>query len=324
MKVTVLLPVHNRERFVGEAIESVLGEGFDDFELLLVDDGSTDRTAEILREYAAKDERIRIVTSETNEGIPRALNRGLNQARGESIARLDSDDLMMPGRLAAQVEVLDTQRDVVLVSAAYDIIDEHGAHLGRFDETLPSEVIRYLLGFTNIIGGGGQVMFRNDGTRYSTEFPSSEDYEMWVRLSQRGRIVNLPLIGMKKRQHENDSLKQYGKSKRANWTAIMRRALPPILNRVPSDEEIDALITIWRHDGKRGAGPVADRVMREVLAHFRREHPGLTKTFRKRIAKQWLQAARRARWSGDNVEALRRLVRSARWFCVAPAPPPAR
>lgn len=304
-RVTVLVPVYNRERFVAAAIESVLGQEFGDFELLLVDDGSTDRTAEILRAFAAKDDRIRIVTSETNEGIPRALNRGLDHARGAYIARLDSDDLMMPGRLTAQVEVLDRDRDVVLVSTAYDIIDEHGAYLGRFDETLPSEVIRYLLGFTNIIGGGGQVMFRNDGTRYSIEFPSSEDYDLWVRLSQRGRIVALPIIGMTKRQHENDSLKRYGQNKRANWTAIMRRALEPLLKRAPSDEEIDALITIWRHDGKRGAGPVADRVMREVLSHFG------SAPFRKRIAKQWIEAARRARWAGDNIEALRLLIRAA-------------
>jgi glycosyltransferase involved in cell wall biosynthesis len=314
VKVTVLLPVYNRERFVAEAIESVLGQDFADFDLLLVDDGSTDRTPEILCEYERRDARIRVITSEVNEGIPRALNRGLEHARGEYIARLDSDDLMMPGRLTAQVDVLDAQKDVVLVTTAYDIIDEHGAYLGRFDETLPSEVIGYLLGFTNIIGGGGQVMFRNDGTRYSTEFPSSEDYELWVRLSQCGRIAALPLIGMKKRQHENDSLKQYGTNKRANWTSIMRRALEPILKRVSLDEEIHALIAIWRHDGRRGAGPVADRVMREAFRHFRREHPRLTKTFRRRIAKQWLEAARRARWRGDNAEALRLLFRAARWF----------
>ncbi|HEX3583298.1 MAG TPA: glycosyltransferase family 2 protein [Thermoanaerobaculia bacterium] len=309
-KVTVLVPVFDRERFVAEAIESVVGQEFGDLELLLVDDGSTDRTPQILREWAAREERIRIVTNESNEGIPRALNRGLDHARGEYIARLDSDDLMMPGRLAAQVEVLDRQRDVVLVTTAYDIIDEHGAHLGRFDETLPPAVIRNLLGFTNIIGGGGQVMFRNDGTRYSTEFAASEDYELWVRLSQRGRIVALPLIGMKKRQHENDSLKQYGSDKRANWTAVMRRALEPILRRFPADGEIDALITIWRHDGKRGAGPIAERVMREVFDCFRREHPELTKIFRERIAKQWVEAARRARWAGENFEALRLLIRA--------------
>lgn len=314
-RVTILFPVYNRERFVGEAIESAVGQEFGDFELVIVDDGSTDRTPEILREWAAKDARIRIVTSESNEGIPRALNRGLEHARGEYIARLDSDDLMMPGRLAAQVAVLDSQPDVVLVTTAYEIIDEHGAHLGRFDETLPSEVIRYLLGFTNIIGGHAQVMYRNDGTRYATEFPSSEDYELWVRLSRRGRVVALPMIGMKKRQHENDSLKQYGRNKRPNWTSIMGRALPPLLGRTPSREEIDALITIWRHDGKRGAGPVADRVMREVYRNFRGEHPEarLRRIFRKRIATQWIESARRARWSGDNVEACRSIIRAARW-----------
>jgi hypothetical protein len=126
--------------------------------------------------------------------------------------------------------------------------------------------------------------------------------------------VALPLIGMKKRQHENDSLKQYGRNKRTNWTSIMRRALEAILKRLPLDDEIDALIAIWRHDGRRGAAAVADRVMREAFRHFSHEHPRLTKIFRRRIAKQWLEAARRARWRGDNAEALRLLFRAARWF----------
>ena len=315
VKVTVLVPVFNRERFVVEAIESVLGQDFGDFELIVVDDGSTDRTADVLRGYAERDARIRIVTNESNEGIPRALNRGLEHARGEYIARLDSDDLMMPRRLAAQVDVLDNEKDVVLVSTAYDTMDEHGAYLGTYDETLPGDVIRYLLGFYNIIGGHSQVMFRNDrAIRYSPDFVASEDYELWVRLSARGRIVTLPLIGMKKRQHENDSLKRYGRQKHANWTSIMRGALEPMVQHAVTDAEIDALITIWRHDGKRGAGPVADQVMREVFARFRREHPDLARVFRKRIAKQWFEAARRARWSGDNREAFRLLMRAARWF----------
>jgi len=313
-KVTVLVPVYNRERFVTEAIESVLGQDFDDFELLLVDDGSTDGTAEILREYERRDGRIRIVTSERNEGISGALNRGLDHARGEYIARLDSDDVMMPGRITAQAEVLDWQPDVVLVSSAYDIIDEHGAHHGRFDETLPSEVIRYLLGFYNIVGGGGHVMFRNDGTRYWTDFPVSEDYDLCVRLSQCGRIVALPLIGIKRRQHENDSLKQFGRDKRQHWTSIMRRALEPILGRIATEDEIDALISLWRHDGQGGAAATADRVMRESFARFRREHPELAKTFRRRIAKQWIKAARRARWSVDNLGALRLLLRAVYWL----------
>ncbi|HEX7139030.1 MAG TPA: glycosyltransferase family A protein [Vicinamibacterales bacterium] len=118
-KVTILVPVFNRERFVAEAIGSVVGQGFGDFELLLVDDGSTDRTGEILRELGRRDARVKVVTSEGNEGIPRALNKGLAHARGEYIARLDSDDLMMPERLAAQVDVLDREKDVVLVSTEY-------------------------------------------------------------------------------------------------------------------------------------------------------------------------------------------------------------
>src|ERR1700681_359089 len=119
-RVTVLMPVFNRERFVGEAIESVIGQDFTEFELLIVDDGSTDRTPQLLREWARRDSRIVIVTSPVNQGIPTALNAGLRHARAPYVARLDSDDIMMPRRLAAQAAILDTQPDVVLASCAYE------------------------------------------------------------------------------------------------------------------------------------------------------------------------------------------------------------
>ena len=94
----------------------------------------------------------------------------------------------------------------------------------------------------------------------------------------------------------------------------MRRALEPILGRTATEGEIDALISLWRHDGQGGAAATADRVMRESFARFRREHPKLAKTFRRRISKQWIKAGRRARWSGDNLGALRFLIRAACWF----------
>jgi glycosyltransferase involved in cell wall biosynthesis len=319
-RVTVLIPVFNRERFVSEAIESVLGQDFADFELLIVDDGSTDRTPEVLREWAARDPRVVIVTSEGNEGIPGALNRGLANARGEYIARLDSDDLMMPHRLAEQVAVLDSRPDVVLVSSAYEIIDESGQHLGMHRGGEPHEVVVYLLGFHNIVGGHSQVMYRRDDVLaaggYSRAFPASEDYDLWERLLRRGRIHTLPLVGMKKRQHENDSLKQWGSIKRTNWTQIMRRALERSLGRTATDDEIAALITIWRHDGTRGRGAIADRVMREAYARFRREHADrqLRDAFRSRVARQWIDSARRLRWAGHNVEAASFVLRAARWW----------
>jgi glycosyltransferase involved in cell wall biosynthesis len=320
-KVTVLMPVFNREDFVDEAIRSVLAQEFEDFELLLVDDGSTDRTPEVLESWKQRDPRVVVVTSPANLGIPGALNLGLAHARGKYVARLDSDDLMMPRRLAEQAAVLDAKPEVVLVSCAYDIVDIAGTHLRTWKGDEPHEVTVFLLNFFNVIGGHGQVMFRlaevlEEGG-YTHEYPSSEDFDLWVRLLRRGRIETLPFVGMTKRTHGAQSLSLYGWAvKRANWTGIMRSALGPYLGRALRDDEIAALITVWHYDGKLGMAKVADDVMREAFARFRKEVPdrALQALARRRIARQWYVIARLFASGGHWLEAMKYLARAAQWL----------
>src|SRR5258708_9091408 len=202
-RITVLMPVFNRERFVDEAIQSVVAQEFADFELLIVDDGSTDRTPELLRAWAQRDARIVVVTSPQNQGIPAALNRGLRHARAPYVARLDSDDIMMPGRLAEQAAVLDRDPEVVLVSCAHETMDSEGKYLGTWYGDEPHEVVTYLLNFYNIVGGGGQVMFRPPEPpaecRYAPQSPSSEDSDLWVPLRRRGHFLTPPFATLKQR-----------------------------------------------------------------------------------------------------------------------------
>ncbi|MBW2258128.1 MAG: glycosyltransferase family 2 protein, partial [Deltaproteobacteria bacterium] len=104
-KVSVVIPVYNRERYIGQAIDSILSQSFRDFELIVVDDGSSDGTPAVVERCG--DPRVRLVRHETNQGIPRTRNRGLLEARGEYVAWLDSDDVALPQRLRVQVDVLD-------------------------------------------------------------------------------------------------------------------------------------------------------------------------------------------------------------------------
>ena len=313
------MPVFNRERFVDEAIQSVIAQDFADFELLIVDDGSTDRTPEMLRAWAQRDARIVVITSPENQGVAAALNFGLRHARAPYVARLDSDDIMMPRRLAAQAAVLDSEPEVVLVSCAYETMDSEGNYLGTWRGDEPHEVVTYLLNFYNIVGGGGQVMFRRSEVLaeggYACEYPSSEDYDLWVRLLRRGRILTLPLIGMKQRDHDARSAIQYASVKRANWTAIMSQSLGRYLGRPIRDEEIAALITVWRHDGTTGMAPTAERTMREAFARFCREHSDqeLRRCVRSRTARQWMEGARLFAHAGHLAEATRYVARAAWW-----------
>jgi glycosyltransferase involved in cell wall biosynthesis len=313
------MPVFNREQFLDEAIESVTAQDFADFELLIVDDGSTDRTPELLRAWAQRDGRVVVITSPRNQGIPAALNSGLRHASAPYVARFDSDDIMMPRRLAAQAAVLDSEPEVVLVSCAYETMDSEGNYLGTWRGEEPHEVVTHLLNFYNIVGGGGQVMFRRTEVLaeggYACEYPSSEDYDLWVRLLRRGRIRTLPLIGMKQRDHKARSAVQYASVKRANWTAIMSQSLGRYLGRPIKDEEIDALISLWRLDGTTGMAPVAERTMREAFARFRREHSDreLRRCVRRRTALQWMEAARAFANAGNLAEAARFVAWAAWW-----------
>ena len=323
--VTVLIPVFNRERFVDDAIRSVIEQDFDDFELLLVDDGSTDRTPAVIETWKTRDPRLVVVTSPTNQGIPGALNLGLAHARGKYVARLDSDDLMKPRRLAGQAAVLDARPEVTLVSSAYDIVDLEGRHLATWTGDDPPEVMAFLLNFFNAVGGGGQVMFRLADVLaeggYSARYPSTEDYDLWVRLLRRGRIETLPLVGMTKRTHPDQSLTRYGALKRAHWIGIMRSALEPYLRRPVGDEEIAALITVWRHDDRAGMGGTADAIMREAFARFRTDvsDAALQARARKRIAWQWYYAARILISRGYSLEGMKYLARAARWLVTGRA-----
>jgi hypothetical protein len=323
--ITVLVPVFNREQFVGDAIRSVLEQDFDDFELLLVDDGSTDRTPDVIETWRGRDPRVVAVTSPANQGIPRALNLGLAHARGKYVARLDSDDLMRPRRLAEQAAVLDARPDVVLVSSAYDIVDLEGNHLATWTGDPSHEATVFFLNFYNAVGGGGQVMFRladvlaEDG--YAPMYPSSEDYDLWVRLLRQGRIETLPLVGMTKRTHGDQSHQRFAGAKRANWIGIMRSALEPYLRRPVRDDEIAALITVWRQDDRAGMGRLADAVMHEAFARFRRDvqDPALQARVRRRIAWQWYFDARILMSRGYSLEGLKYLARAARWRITARA-----
>jgi hypothetical protein len=125
----------------------------------------------------------------------------------------------------------------------------------------------------------------------------------------------LPLIGMKQRHHDARSAVQYASIKRANWTAIMTRSLTSYLGRPIRDEEIAALITVWRLDGTTAMAPIAERTMREAFARFCRDHSSeeLRRCVRKRTARQWMEGARAFANAGNLAEATLFVARAARW-----------
>jgi glycosyltransferase involved in cell wall biosynthesis len=186
--VTVLMPVYNAERFLREAIDSILQQTFTDFEFLILDDGSTDSSVAIIKSYT--DPRIRFVQNEKNLGISATLNRGIELASCELIARMDADDLSYPERLQKQWDFFQTHADVALLSTWAREITEEGepVHTAAWRQPF----FYYNLTFECWIYHP-TVMYRRravlDVGAYSTRY--SEDYDLWWRLSRKYKIDNL-------------------------------------------------------------------------------------------------------------------------------------
>lgn len=344
------MPVYNRARFVRTAIESVLAQDAD-FELVIVDDGSTDGSFAIASEYAARDRRIVLLRSERNEGIAAALNKGVAAARGKYIAPQDSDDISLPHRLARQAAVLDASPDVAIVAMLAELIDVNGRHVRTLRTSLPSDAAEYLLHFSNVIGGNGRAMFRREALLAAGGYRGelSVDYDLWSRLRHFGRIVVLPLPGMQYRVHDERVSVRRFEQQRIDTLAVSRRMLSERLGREVAEEELTPLAAIWRGDPveERHSGRSIHRLLREADRTYDGPH---RRRIRAAIARHWALAAvtltgrgqlsRAARhlgygmlwsartasmvWLFEVARATMRRLRVRRAAAPSPAPPPAR
>ena len=195
-KVSVILPTYNAAMHLGKAINSILGQTFEDFELIIVDDGSTDNTSEILANYA--DPRIIILTQE-NLGLPKALNKGIAAARGVYLARQDADDISLPQRLEKQVEFLDQNLNYGLVGSWTQIITPEGPTLRQHTHPASNGQLQIQLLMNNQFVHSA-VMLRASCLKitglYSENpehFPP-EDYDLWLKIAQHFPVANIPQV----------------------------------------------------------------------------------------------------------------------------------
>jgi glycosyltransferase involved in cell wall biosynthesis len=196
--ITVLMSVFNNAAYLREAIDSILNQGFTDFEFLIIDDASTDSSKEIILHY--HDTRIRLIENERNIGLTKSLNKGLREAKGEYIARMDADDISLPDRLAAQHAFLQQNPDVGVVSSWVQVIDEQGNNLRYWSTPLSAEAIYYKLNFRNCLAHAA-AMFRKEIVLaqggYNENIAHAQDYELWFRLSKMTKICQLDRVLLK-------------------------------------------------------------------------------------------------------------------------------
>lgn len=191
--VTVLMSVYNGERFLREAIDSILDQTFTNFEFLIVNDGSTDKSVEIIESY--KDTRIRLINNEKNLKLIASLNKGISLARGKYIARMDCDDISMPDRLEKEVNFLESSLDYGLVGTYYTVIDGEGKEQYNVSYPSSNELIKLFLSL-NCPLAHGSIMGRTELFKQnlygSEESYAVEDYELWTRMSKVTKIHNIP------------------------------------------------------------------------------------------------------------------------------------
>jgi hypothetical protein len=313
------MPVYNGERYLEEAVSSVFAQDYEDFELVAVDDGSTDRTPEILASWAAREPRMVIITLEQNVGIPAALNHGLEAGRGEFVARHDADDVFVSGRLREQVAVLESDPTVVLVSGIFDTIDGQGRRMSTVSRVEAPEVTAYLLHFSNVVGGHAQVMYRREQVLaiggYDEHYSLSEDYDLWTRLARLGRIVTLPKVMMKKRVHRQRISFVMGERQRNRSAAITRRMLTGLLQRELTDDEIESVISVWRRGHRPHSARLGHRILMEAYQQFIRTNSDKDHRRRVRIvtASRWVVTAAHFARAGRLGQMFSHLAYAALW-----------
>lgn len=192
--VSVVMPVRDGARWLGEAIDSVVAQTFGDWELIVIDDGSSDVTPAILAEAARREGRIRLFRQDAL-GLVAALNRGLAEARAPLLARLDADDRARPERFARQMSHLDAHPAIGLLGSWADEIDESGRRRGHVRPSAqPDELVRILAKANPFVHSS--VMLRTELARrlggFRAAFRAAEDYDLWLRLAEIATVANLP------------------------------------------------------------------------------------------------------------------------------------
>lgn len=234
-KISVIMSTHNGERFIKEAIDSILKQNFSDFEFLIVQDGSNDLTPVILEECARNDQRIKIISNAQNLGLTKSLNKAISQAKGEYIARQDDDDVSLPERFKKQFDFMEKNQRFALVGCLGLIVNERGEAIGEKNLAVSYEKIKKRLLFNNQFIHSSlfarKSILEKEGF-YNDDFKKAQDYELVLRLAEKYPVANLAERLLKWRFLPSsiswESKEQQKYAIMARWWAITRYGYPKI------------------------------------------------------------------------------------------------
>lgn len=245
-KISVILPVYNAEKYLFKAIDSILNQTFSDFELIVLDDGSSDTSLEIINSFT--DERIKLIKNEKNLGLIATLNKGILLSKSEFIARMDADDICLPQRFEVQYKTLVENPDVGLVGSSAELIDENDESLGPFKVPENHDEIVMGMLFTNQIIHPTVMLRRSiladfQPSVFDSNFLHCEDYELWLRILKITKVKNIQESLLKYRINST-SISQVHSSHQFDTSEKLKASLAKTLEVSPSLKEIRNLISL--------------------------------------------------------------------------------
>ena len=203
-KISVVMPAYNAEKYISEAIESILNQTYTDFEFIIINDGSTDKTEHIILSY--NDERIVYLKNDENMGIVYTLNRGLAAAKGEFIARMDADDISLPTRFEKQIKYMERHKNTAVLGTSFTVFGEE-IDIYPFDFSHNSKRAKAELFFNSSLGHPSVMIkksvLNDNALRYEDEYKGLEDFVLWWRIAKYGDIVSLEEPLLKYRKHKS-------------------------------------------------------------------------------------------------------------------------
>lgn len=255
MKVTVIMPVYNPGKYLSEAINSILNQTYTDFELLIIDDASTDHSKEAILQYA--DPRIRYVMNEINLGISGTRNRGIELSRSKYIAFMDHDDIALPTRLEKEVQYLEAHQEVDIVGGHVRTIDQNGRDLNQQWSVYlnPSYIKAYML-LSNTVAISTVLMrkefLEQHRIRFKDNCYGAEDYRFWVECSLKGTIANLDETFLYWRTGHNNETSRVKENKLKEREEVIRDIQKYALQETGfslTDEELSILLKVFKENG---------------------------------------------------------------------------
>ncbi len=217
--ISVIMPVYNAEKYVAEAIESILSQTFRDFEFLIFNDGSTDKSAEIVQYYANKDERIIFYNYTKNTGYLKHLNEGIDKAQGKYIARMDADDISLPQRFEKQVEFMESHEDIGVCGTWFTTFENHIENTITVMQPFEKDSDIKIAIFHSCPFGHPTVMAKTEvlkQNKYDINFYPAEDYELWSRLIPITKFYNIQENLLFYRIHETNITKSKSHTQQDN------------------------------------------------------------------------------------------------------------